>query len=168
MEPADTLAVTALALAGACLLAVAVLLVWTLRLRARADAEADALREELATLRSAGDRSAAPGSAVAAVPAPTTYVITGIGHDPVREEPVPDTRVDGRLFADLVLRESVVKAAALTHGVRRALAPETRNRIRFEMRREVKRARRQRRTDLRQARRHLHAEQRRTAGEDAA
>ena len=63
-------------------------------------------------------------------------------------------RVDSALFADLVLRETVVKAASLTHGLRRALAPETRNRIRFEMGREVKRARKQRRAEVKAARRH--------------
>ena len=46
-----------------------------------------------------------------------------------------------------------VKAASLGYGVRRALAPETRNRIRFEMRREVKRSRRQRRAELKEFRR---------------
>jgi len=78
----------------------------------------------------------------------------------------PDRRIQGSLFADLVLRESVVKAASYVHGVRRALAPETRNRIRFEMRQEVKRSRKQRRVDLRTARRHLADRQR--ADEDAA
>ncbi len=62
-----------------------------------------------------------------------------------------------------MLRESVVQAASLVAGLRRALAPETRNRIRFEMRQEVKRARRQRRADLRQARRELEARQRTAA-----
>ncbi len=59
-----------------------------------------------------------------------------------------------------MLRETVVKAASLAHGVRRALDPETRNRIRFEMKREVKRARKQRRADTRQARREWEARQR--------
>lgn len=58
-------------------------------------------------------------------------------------------------FATVALRDSVVKGASLVHGVRRALSPENRNRIRFEMGREVKRSRRQRRRDLREARRHL-------------
>ena len=44
---------------------------------------------------------------------------------------------------------------SLGYGVRRALSAENRNRIRFEMRREVKRARRQRRRDLKEAKRHL-------------
>ena len=66
-----------------------------------------------------------------------------------------------------MLRETVVKAASLGHGVRRALAPETRNRIRFEMRREVRRARKQRRADLKEARRDLHARQRAMLAERA-
>jgi hypothetical protein len=75
----------------------------------------------------------------------------------------PSTTVDtvpGPLFADIVLRETVVQAAALAAGLRRALSPESRNRIRFEMRREVKRARKQRRADLREARREWEARQR--------
>ena len=62
-----------------------------------------------------------------------------------------DHRIDGSLFADLVLRESVVKGISLAYGVRRALSPETRNRIRFLMRQEVRRSRKQRRADLRAA-----------------
>ena len=64
------------------------------------------------------------------------------------------------MFADIVLRETVMQAASLAAGLRRALTPEVRNRIRFEMRREVKRARKQRRADLRQARREWEARQR--------
>jgi hypothetical protein len=71
-----------------------------------------------------------------------------------------------------VLRETVVQAASLAHGLRRALAPEMRNRIRFEMRREVKRSRKQRRADLKAARREWEARQRADLGlpdeEDAA
>jgi hypothetical protein len=65
-----------------------------------------------------------------------------------------------------VLRETVVKAASLAHGLRRGLAPATRNRIRFEMKQEVRRSRKQRRADLKAAQRDLHARQRRAmAGE---
>ena len=64
------------------------------------------------------------------------------------------------MFADIVLRETVMQAASLAAGLRRALSPEVRNRIRFEMRREVKRARKQRRADLREARREWEARQR--------
>ena len=46
-------------------------------------------------------------------------------------------------------------AASWFHGVRRALRPEARNRMAFAMRQEVKRSRRQRKLDLREARRQL-------------
>jgi hypothetical protein len=90
----------------------------------------------------------------------TEYVITHLGEP--EEEPAvePAPTVAPGLFADLVLRETVVQTASLFHGVRRALAPETRNRIRFEMRREVKRSRKQRRADIREARREWEARQR--------
>lgn len=95
------------------------------------------------------------------------YVITHLGDEELpgaSSDTVPT--VPAPLFADLVLRESVVQAASLAAGLRRALAPEMRHRIRFEMRREVKRARKQRRADLRDARRAWEARQR--AGADAA
>ena len=89
------------------------------------------------------------------------YVVTSIAET----EPTSDRRIEGSLFADLVLRESVVKSVSFVYGVRRALAPETRNRIRFQMRQEIKRSRKQRRIDVRAARRRL-ADRRRD--EDAA
>ena len=94
------------------------------------------------------------------------YVITRLGEETPIEAPEPAPVVPGPLFADLVLRESVVQAASLAAGLRRALAPEMRNRIRFEMKREVKRARKQRRADLRQARREWEARQRSDAASD--
>ena len=45
-------------------------------------------------------------------------------------------------FASVALGESLVRVLSLGYGVRRALTAESRNRIRFEMRREVKRSRR--------------------------
>jgi hypothetical protein len=71
-------------------------------------------------------------------------------------------------FASVALGESLVRVLSLGYGVRRALTAESRNRIRFEMRREVKRSRRQRRRDLKEAKRHLRAEQRAHLTEDAA
>src|SRR5262245_10706855 len=63
--------------------------------------------------------------------AATEYVITRVGEpEPDVEaasEPVPT--VPAPVFADLVLKETVVQTASLFHGLRRALAPETRNRI---------------------------------------
>jgi hypothetical protein len=122
---------------------------------------------ELAATRAESQELAARVDALAARnaprPEPREFVITDMGA-PAAEDGASPARVeryvDGRLFADIVLRESVVRAASLAHGVRRALRPETRNRIRFEMRREVKRARRQRRDDLKELRRELQARQR--------
>jgi hypothetical protein len=100
------------------------------------------------------------------------YVITHLGEP--REEHELEPEVDGvptvapGLFADIVLRETVVQTASLFHGVRRALSPENRNRIRFEMRREVKRSRKQRRADLRAARREWEARQRAAMLDDQA
>jgi hypothetical protein len=91
----------------------------------------------------------------------TDYVITRLGDgEPEPGQPRPPARIDGALFADLLLRETVVKSVALAHGLRRALAPEVRNRIRFEMKREVQRARKQRRSDLKEALRELRARER--------
>ena len=94
------------------------------------------------------------------------FVITGLGSE-AEPVPTPAAPVDGAAFADTVLRETVVKAASLAHGVRRGLAPATRNRIRFEMKQEVRRARRKRRADLKQAQRDLHARQRAMLTEEA-
>jgi hypothetical protein len=110
---------------------------------------------------------ARPAPADAPVPEhPASYVITALDRDddPATSTPVQG-RIDGALFADIVAREGVIKAAGLAHGLRRALAPETRNRIRFEMRREVKRSRKQRRVDLKAALRDMQARERaQTAG----
>ena len=86
------------------------------------------------------------------------YVITRIGEPEPEPEPVPT--VAAPVFADLVLKETVVQTASLFQGLRRALDPETRNRIRFHMRQEVKRSRKQRRTELREVRREWAARQR--------
>ena len=104
-------------------------------------------------------------AATASEPASEEYVITRLGSEP-ESEPVP--MVEPRLFADLVLRESVVKAAALAYGVRRGLAPANRNRIWFEMRREVKRARKERKAEEREAIREWRARQRAAVQEESA
>ena len=87
--------------------------------------------------------------------------------------PVVTAKIDGTVFADIVARETVIRTASLAHGLRRALSAETRNRIRFEMKREVKRSRKQRRADLKAAHRDLQARARARPdalqdGEDAA
>jgi len=98
-----------------------------------------------------------------AEPSSDDYVITRLGQ---AEEPTPS--LEPRLFADVVLRESVVKAASLVHGVRRGLAPANRNRIWFEMRREVRRARKHRKAEEREAVREWRARRRAAVREDDA
>ncbi len=148
------------ALLAACVLGVVclALVVALFRLRAvasRVSVDLKALREQLDGLeRRVAER---PAAARVSAPAPAEFVITDLGR---AEQPAEPARVDGPAFADIVLRETVVKAASFAHGVRRGLAPATRNRIRFEMKQEVRRARKQRRADLKAARRDLHARQR--------
>jgi hypothetical protein len=111
----------------------------------------------------------APGQAGARTTSePASYVITGLDAADEAEDaarlPAPvQGRIDGVLFADIVAREGVIRAAGVAHGLRRALAPEVRHRIRFEMRREVKRSRKQRRADLKAALRDLQARERAVA-----
>lgn len=134
----------------------------TEELLATAAGDAEALREQLAAieeqLRAQAEAAVVPERVPVAVVDGREYVITELGEDggprvPARVVPAP-------LFADILLRESVIKTASLAAGLRRALSPEVRHRIRFEMRREVKRARKQRKVDLRQARREWEARQR--------
>lgn len=145
------------AVAGLLALVALALGVTLLRARSRTDRELGAARAETAELRAQVEaleqQIARPEPAVGPE---AEFVITRLGEP--EAEPAP--QIDKTLFADIVLRETVVKAASFAHGLRRALDPETRHRIRFEMGREVKRARKQRRTDTRQARREWAARQR--------
>ena len=150
------------ALLGALTVASLVIAVVLLRSRATIARELRSVHAEVASLRARADdleRRMEPP----ARPSPDAdpdFVITHLGDTEPETAPASPTatrtveRVAPALFADLVLRETVVKAASVTHGLRRALAPEVRNRIRFEMGREVKRARKQRRAELKAARRH--------------
>jgi hypothetical protein len=158
-----------LAVGGLALLCLA-LLVSTLRGRRSWARERDAARAEVADLRARLEELEHDlRTPVAASEA--EFVITGLGSEQPEAEPAPAPApagpIEGPAFADTVLRETVVKAASLAHGVRRGLAPATRNRIRFEMKQEVRRARRQRRADLKQAQRDLHARQRAMLAEEA-
>ncbi len=156
-----------LALVGLALVAL-VLLVALLSLRSRTSREAAASHAELAELRHRLDElerglEPRPAPRDPAVSEDREYTITGLGAVPdPAPTPVP-ARLERAVFADQLLRESVIRIGSLSHGVRRALAPETRNRIRFEMRREVKRARKHRRVEQREAYREWQARQRETA-----
>lgn len=162
MNP-DLLLPAALALVVVLVLA---LLAVLLRDRARVHAELAATRAEAAELRDRIDALAQ--QVVASRREPEEFVITHLGEPEADADQhgalTEDQRIDGRLFADLVLRETVVKAAALGHGVRRAMAPETRNRIRFEIKREVRRSRKARKEETRQVRREMQDRRRQAEG----
>ena len=84
--------------------------------------------------------------------ADNAYVITRMDSGEEPEQAVPFARaIDGRLFTDIVAREAVVKAASWTAGLRRALSASNRNRIRFEVRQEIRRTGRERRAETKQA-----------------
>ncbi len=150
-----------LAVGGLALLCLVLLVVvlWQRRSSAASRAEAEALRARLERLEELVAASAPATAPAAASPvAPVEFVITDLG---TRAEPASDPEpVAAPAFADIVLKETVVMAASLAHGVRRGLAPANRNRIRFEMRQEVRRSRKQRRSDLKAAQRDLHARHR--------
>jgi hypothetical protein len=156
-----------LALAGLALVAL-VLLGALLSLRRRTSREAAASHAEVAELRHRLDELERGAAARPAPRAPVReereYTITGLAASPEPEPaPAPPARLERAVFADQLLRESVIRIGSLSHGVRRALSAESRNRIRFEMRREVKRARKQRRVEQREAYREWQARQRETA-----
>jgi hypothetical protein len=157
-DQAVLLAVGGLALV--CLL----LLVVVLRLRAgaaRSRAQVEALSERLERLETQAVEAApapSPAQSPGLAGTPVEFVITDLGaHVEPEATPVPPA---APAFADIVVKETVVMAASLAHGLRRGLAPGTRNRIRFEMKQEVRRSRKQRRSDLKAAQRDLHARQR--------
>lgn len=141
---------------------------------AASEARAASLAERLARLerRSAGVQSTEPLTGQLSHPAYAGEE----GSTPATSLEGLEGRVeiDGRLFTDIVARETTIKAAGLWHGLRVALTPENRNRIRFEMKQEVKRSRRHRRDDLKAALRELRARERAAMaqeerdGEDAA
>lgn len=91
-----------------------------------------------------------------------TYLITDAGtrassvalpvEDPIA---VPD-----RLVLTATVGVPLVKAAALGHGLRRALSAESRNRIWFEMRKEVRSSRKRRRQALKEYQRQMRADAR--------
>lgn len=160
---------------------VIVLAVVLWRVRARTARDLREAHDEAAALRARmHDLETRLARVARSAPSETPdYVITHLGEgiraprhvaDQPGKEGVLEPRIDTALFADLVLRETVVKAASLAHGLRVALAPATRNRIRFEMRQEVKRARKQRRAELKEVRREREARQRAdlVGDEDAA
>jgi len=89
------------------------------------------------------------------------FVITSLGEaSPAAADGTGESsgQPSGPGFASLAARESLIRAVSLGHGVRRALSAESRNRIRFEVGREIRAARKVRRRELKEARRHLRAQ----------
>ncbi len=117
---------------------------------AAAQAETAELRSRLDALTVQLDRQAA---SMIRVDDPA-YVITDAG------APRPEPTVADRVVLSATVGEPLVKVVAFGHGVRRALSAESRNRIWFEMRREVRRARKQRRRETKDAWRRMQAEDR--------
>jgi hypothetical protein len=119
-------------------------------LQGRLHEEAQQLEEARRTLRLA-DRTIVDD---------TEYRITALGERRTGGPLALVPTIPGPQFVDTVLRESLIRTASIAAGLRRALAPEVRNRIRFEMKREVRRSRKQRKADMKQARREWEARQR--------
>ncbi|MBV9830574.1 MAG: hypothetical protein JOZ82_03200 [Marmoricola sp.] len=127
------------------------------RRRARRELAAARAETELLRARLEAVEERLETTSAALVETRDAYLITDAGVE--RAEPtVPD-----RVVLSATFGEPLVKIVALGHGVARALSPESRNRIRFEMRREVRRARKQRRRDMKQAYRAMRDEERNAA-----
>jgi hypothetical protein len=160
-----------LTVASAVALAGLLLALLAARRARRAETLAAGLAERVALLESPATDAPETDAAESAA-----YVITDLEPRHIdRDEHVPvAVPIDGRLFADIVARETVVRAASWTAGLRRALAPETRNRIRFHVRQETRQAGRERRAETKQALREFRARERAAgahrsgAGEDVA
>ena len=138
-SPVLVVALAACAGAAAVVLVVAVLRsAGSRRSRAELEARVVAAEQEVDDLRTRLDalmtRQEEPQGA--------DFVITHVGEP--EEEPAA-VAVPDRLVLSATLGEPLVKAAAFSHGVRRALSARSRNRIWFEVRREVRASRRRRR-----------------------
>lgn len=164
--------VGALSAAATLLALVALVLALVAQRRAR---RAETLVAELGARLDALDAPTAAPSVPDAEAEQTAYVITHVDRPTTGDVETAVARpIDGRLFVDIVARESVVKAASWTHGLRRALSAEHRNRIRFAVRQETRRAGRDRRAETKQALREFRARERAAnsprsgAGEDVA
>lgn len=165
-----TLALVAVVAAALALVAV---LAWrralTASVRREEAAEQDLieLRERLAVL----ERVTAPADRAERPVDEREFVITRLGTlEPTDTDGADRATVSLKApaFADAVVRETVVQTASLVQGLRRALAPETRNRIRFEMKREVKRSRKDRKLEVKEALREYRARHRAGAALAAA
>ncbi len=134
--------------------------------RRRLEVELEAARAELDALRHRVEELGAAPPVAATAERPVEFVITDL--DPTRSEPPLPAPVSGTGFVSVVVGESLVKAVALGHGVRRALSADNRDRMTLAMRRHTRLSRRDRRRELKAARRRLRTEVPAGAREDAA
>lgn len=151
----DTATITAAGMAALALVLLGSLLFATWRLAGLRRAHETELREvrdgaaaELAELRQRVDALVASQQQLRERATSAGLLITDVGEHP--PEQVPDGAV-----VTATVGAPLIKVAATVHGVRRALSAENRNRIRFEMRRELRRARKQRKREMRAAWRDL-------------
>ncbi len=136
-------------------------------LEARLPGADDAGADDAGADADAGGGSDGPARvAPAGTPRFTITSLSTTDGDAARTEVAPRTDGGAARFAAVAATESLVRVLSLGHGVRRALSADSRDRIRLAARREVRRARRARRDEVRAARRHLRS--RRDAREDAA
>jgi hypothetical protein len=148
-SPTLVAALAAGAGAAALLLLVTVVLVVARGRRSRADLEArlSAAQREVEDLqRRLDELTTLPEPAPEA--SDPAWVITQVGEKTGAEtdaQPVAPVAVPDGLVLSTTLGEPLVKVAAFSHGLRRALSAESRNRIWFEVRREVRASRRRRR-----------------------
>jgi hypothetical protein len=162
MESATWIPLTVAAVvAAAAVLTVVVVLAGRRRLErdlAASRAEVEAVRDRVEELsrRVADDHQVAQEFVITSLPEGGFTATPALREEDV--EPVAAPLSAGQ-FASVALGESLVRLLSLGYGVGRALTPENRNRIRFAMRQEVRRARRQRRRDLKEAQRHVRAQQ---------
>ena len=163
-----TVLAAAVAVAATVLVVLLAVLVSARRGRRRTEAALAESRAEIAALQERLDAFAAEAARATDPPAPQTprrrtdepeFVITTAGSPRTDDVDVAaPPPVDARQFASVAVGESLVRLVSLGYGVRRALSAENRNRIAFEMRREVRRSRKDRRRELRDLRRRLREE----------
>ncbi len=145
------------AASAAVLLAFACVLVVVARERRRSRRQLDAALLETAELRLRLDQLSEQLARTSAEMVRTddpAYVITDAG------AATPSVTVSDGVVLSAAVGEPLVKVVAFAHGMRRALSAESRNKIWFEMRREVRRTRKQRRREMKEAWRRMQAEER--------
>jgi len=153
----------------------------TLAARRRVEAELRAARVEIAVLTrrleevssASADRPTGESAPPHDVVGTGRFLITSLVDEPPAGPGAPPVDPTGaplpvHRFLSVAAAESLVRLVSLGYGVRRALSPTNRNRIRFEMRQEVRRSRRRRRDEVKEARRLVRARQAGLAQDDAA